>query len=72
MQIERCSDCGNDAGMCKGSSIATIYDFNAMEPSHEHFRCLSCTQEQGCAPSNARPSDNDMSRYERIFAEDIH
>ena len=72
MQTEKCIDCGKVADMCAGSSTACIYDFEAMEPSHDIFRCLSCTNEHGCAPSNARPSNNDVSGYQEVFVEDIH
>jgi len=72
MQTEKCDKCGKIAQMCKGSSYACIFDFAAMEPSHDNFRCLDCTEKHGQTLSNAMPSNDDMSPYQRIHSEDIH
>lgn len=62
----RCDDCGRFAST-DGASAANIYDFVAMELSHEHFRCRRCTERLGPAVSNARPWDGDLAPYQRLF-----
>lgn len=58
----RCDDCGQF--MREASSWAHIYDFVAMELSHEHFRCKRCTERLGPVRTNARPANGDLSPYE--------
>jgi hypothetical protein len=61
----KCTDCGR---FCSRGTWALIFDFVAMEPSHEHFRCERCVDRLGPAGSNARPRNGDMSPYEGTFA----
>jgi hypothetical protein len=43
-----------------------MYDMTAMELSHEHYRCASCTVKLGPVHSNAKPANGDMAPYESI------
>jgi len=61
MYVYNCSRCGRF--MSKGS-WAYIYDFVAMEPSHDIQHCEKCTSDGFPALSNARPFDGDMSPYQ--------
>ena len=62
----RCDDCGRYSGLHSGASSAMIFDFVAMEPSHEHLRCAACTKKLGPVHSNARPANGDMKPYETV------
>ena len=59
-----CSRCGRF--MSKGT-WANIYDFVAMELSHEIQHCQKCTDSGFPALSNARPYNGDMSPYQGIM-----
>lgn len=58
----KCTDCGRFTAVL-GSS-ADIYDMVLMCLSHEHWRCLACTEKLGPVQSNARPADGDMTPYQ--------
>ena len=61
----RCDDCGRFMDCtASGASTAYQYDFVAMECTHEHWRCPSCTARLGPVRSNARPHNGDMTPYE--------
>ena len=62
----RCTDCGRFMVLAGGASSARMYDFVAMEPSHDHFRCAECTKRLGPVCSNARPYNGDMRPYQSI------
>lgn len=59
--IYNCSRCGK---FTSRGTWANIYDFVAMEQSHEIIRCEKCSDAGHAAHSNARPSDGDMRPYE--------
>lgn len=61
-----CHDCGRFMALIGGASSARMFDFAAMEASHDHFRCRVCTAKLGPVHSNARPSDGDMRPYESV------
>jgi hypothetical protein len=65
MNVNNCDACGRFVGM--GGSFAMIFDFVAMEPSHEIFRCKKCTETIGPCCSNARPADENMKPYQWIL-----
>lgn len=60
----KCDDCGKFMAWKPGASSATIYDFVAMEPSHDHFRCVPCGERLGPVYSNARPYNGDLSPFQ--------
>ena len=62
----KCNDCGRFMVLDGGASSARMYDFVAMEATHDHFRCASCTVKLGPAHSNARPHDGDMRPFESV------
>lgn len=63
----KCDDCGRFMTTAGGSS-ADIYDFGPSPGlDHEHYRCNKCTERLGPAESNARPSNGDMSPYQRML-----
>jgi hypothetical protein len=63
----KCDDCGQFATSEPGSSGARMYDFAAMEPDYDHFRCKRCTERLGPVHSNARPASGDMRGYEQVY-----
>jgi hypothetical protein len=59
----RCDTCAKFASN-KGATFATMFDFVAMEASHDSMRCSACTERLGPVKSNARPHDGDTSKWE--------
>ena len=66
LSTDRCNDCGRFMQLCNGASSATMYDMVGMQPSHDHWRCPSCTKTLGPIESNARPANGDMSPYQCV------
>jgi len=64
----KCDDCGRFMSCTPEASWAVKYDFVAMEPKYEHWRCKRCTSELGEVASNARPHNGDMRGHQGRFA----
>lgn len=66
MSDGKCTDCGRYMSLAGGASSARMFDFVAMEPRYDHFRCVRCTEHLGAVCSNARPHDGNMSPYQSV------
>ena len=63
----KCDDCGRFMSCTPEASWAVKYDFVAMEPKYEHWRCKRCTSEMGPVTSNARPQRRHARASGQIF-----
>jgi hypothetical protein len=63
----KCDDCGRFMSCTPEASWAIRYDFVAMEPICERWRCRRCTAELGAVTSNARPHNGDMRGHQGRF-----